>query len=122
MRAEFVRSVANAAGVVSPREAGEVSRSQQASNRAFAAVQTTHDPSQRKSAVEAVMTSEDRVRSVQQAQLQRRQQDVMRASAAIARQSMSQTREAVKVLAVLNNPVGRNMPSPAIGSLLDRLA
>jgi len=122
MRAEFVRSVANAAGVVSPREAGEVSRSQQASNRAFAAIQTTHEPGQRKSAMEAVKSSEDRVRSVQQSQLQRRQQDIMRASGVIARQSMSQTREAVKVLAVINNPVGRGMPTPSIGTLLDRLA
>ena len=122
MRAEFVRTVATAAGIVTPREAGEVSRTQQESNRAMAAMQTARDPEQRRSVVNAVQKSEDRVRSVQQAQLNRRQADVMRASATIARQSMTQTRDAVKVLASLNSPVGRESAVVSLGSFIDRYA
>lgn len=122
MRAEFVRTVAAAAGVVTPREASEVSRTQQESNRASAAMESARDPEQRRSVVNAIKQSEDRVRLAQQAQLNRRQQDVMRASATIARQSMNQTRDAVKVLASINSPVGGSLPVASLGSFIDRYA
>lgn len=122
MRAEFVRTVANAAGVATPREVKQVTSSQHEVHRAAAAMQTVPTPEQRQSAVSAVTQSGERVRSVQQAELQRRQQDAMRASAAIARQSMNETRDVVKVLAAINVPIRSGVAPARLGSFIDRFA